>query len=264
MKITLKNFSVLDLFPKETKSNKINGVHQCMSGAEYIVDLKKNELIYIGGVSPMFVHEDFPIGTGNSPKEQSMEKLRKVDSFLIEYHNLCEVDRPLTILDYNIDNPNIDELEKFLNHLSRIEPNSWECSGKEAITLLMETTLIKIAKKIGIEKFKEIMDDYFDYREKHNTNYTGEISYNWKYLLTPFPELCTQFYYNDIHYKSYQIDWVALIKHDKKYLEFVNLNDLYISHLIELLKFDKSLISKIDVSKLSLDDFNLIKNYIES
>lgn len=251
MKITLKNFNVIDLFDEGTKPNKINGVHQCMSGAEYIVDIQKNELTYIGGASPMFVHEDFPIGNGLSPRQESLEKLINVDNFLIEYHNLCDANRNLTILDFNLDSPDIEGLENLLNHLSRISPNSWECAGKEAILYLIETIINKVSKKIGKEKFKQIMNEFFGYDEDTD---------NWKYLLTDFPELAENIDWD--FYSPYGIDWVVLIKHNEKYAEKCDFNKLYIYDLLELINHNSSFLNKVDTQLLNEEEIELLNNNV--
>lgn len=138
MKITLFGFDAKKLFEEGTPEEEINGVHNCMSGAKYIVDIDEETLTYIGGLSPMFVHGDFPVGTGLEPKEIAMKLLKNISGYHVEYSDNNCPEFTKTTLDVNyLDKIDIEGLIKFAKHSRRIRPNSWEFAGKFAIINLL-------------------------------------------------------------------------------------------------------------------------------
>jgi len=141
MKIILKDFDSRKLFPSETSDEDINGMHICMSGAQYIVDIEKQTLTYIGGVSSMFVHSDFPVGDGLTPKDSTIEALHYISGFCAEYHDMCTPDFSETTLSYDFEKPNIEGLIKLMKHCRRIEANNWEFSPKFAMSELLSVAV---------------------------------------------------------------------------------------------------------------------------
>jgi hypothetical protein len=148
MKILLKNFNSRVVFSEDIKDSEINGVHGCMSGAKYIVDLENNTLTYIGGVSPMFTHEDFPVWDGLTVKREVLEELKNITGFLLVYSDNCNPNYKETFLDYDFSSPNIDGLVLFIKHLRRIEPNKWECYSKEVINIIINLAINSYIHKI--------------------------------------------------------------------------------------------------------------------
>jgi hypothetical protein len=145
MKIILFGFDSKRLFPEETPREEINGVHTCMSGAKYIVDINEETLTYIGGLSPMFVHEDFPVGTGLEPTETAMELLKGISGFEVEYSDsTCPKFTKRTIR-INYEDVDLEELIKFAKHCRRIEPNSWEIAGKFTILNILASAFARYA-----------------------------------------------------------------------------------------------------------------------
>ena len=142
MKIILKNYNAIKLFPEGTSTEIINGLHHCMSGAKYTVDIKANTLMYEGGASPMFVHEDFPVGDGITVGSDAYNELDYIHGFYIEYSDLTEYPVTKKVLDIDFDNILLEDINSLISYHSRITPNSWECDGKKVLLKLI-TLLIK-------------------------------------------------------------------------------------------------------------------------
>jgi hypothetical protein len=144
MKITLKNFKAEEL---STKEGSIEGVHPCMSGAVYTYCSKTKTLTYEGGVSSLFVHSDFPVGDGLTPNEKTISLIREIEGFTITYSDLCNHYKETTF-EYSIYKENdIESFIKFIRHLERIRPNSWECSQKQGIIEILKIFLINKLKR---------------------------------------------------------------------------------------------------------------------
>ena len=142
----------------------MNGVHTCMAGAVYIVDIEGKTLTYEGGASPMFEQDDF-LWVSSNLDHPSVLLLQNITGFRVEYSDLCTPNFEKVVLDYDFENPKIKDLIRFAKSVQRIVPNSWECFGKTVISKIIGIAFEKYVNNNSGRDY--YIEDEYEKREEY-------------------------------------------------------------------------------------------------